>query len=268
MFGSRMTMLIMSCDKFSDLWDGHVQLLEQHWASRCMKTYIVTDKKSDKVYENVSVLSAGEDKEWSERLKFALDYVNTEYVFITLDDYFLIEPVVNEKIDKILSIMATDKYDYIRLYLRPQCPRNAKISKYGEFYNINTQDRYSVNLYAGIWRKSFMMKVIREPKNAWQFEVSLPNVANSLGAKCAMSNNKEYVILDVVRKGKLLHKAARYFKKHDIYHGNRDIISIWYEIKLGIRTWGIRLMPKCVAIWARDFMIKRGHHYFSQDANL
>lgn len=26
-----MTMLILSCDKFSDLWDGHIKLLEKNW---------------------------------------------------------------------------------------------------------------------------------------------------------------------------------------------------------------------------------------------
>ncbi len=266
MFEKQMTMLIMSCDKFSDLWEGHVKLLEQHWGDRGMKTYIVTDKYSDRTFENVTVLPAGEDMEWSERLKYALKHVATEYVFITLDDYFLIKEVSNEKIEKNVSIMQNEGYDYIRLYLRPKCSKSAKRSKYGEFYEINTQDRYSVNLYAGIWRKSFMEQVIRDPRNAWQFEVSLPRVATELGAKCAMSNNGEFVILDVVRKGKLLHKAARYFKKYDVYHGDREVISIWYEIKLGIRTWGIRLMPKFVTKWARNIMIKRGHHYFSQDA--
>lgn len=265
MFENQMTILIMSCDKFSDLWDGHVQLLEQNWGDRGMKTYLVTDKESDKTFEHVTILSTGEDKEWSERLKCALEQVTTEYVFITLDDYFLIKPVSNEKISNILSIMQNDGYDYIRLFLRPKCPKSARISKYGEFYEINTRDRYSVNLYAGIWKKEFMEKVIREPRNAWQFEVSLPHIATELGAKCAMSNNREFVILDVVRKGKLLHKAARYFKKHDVYHGEREVISMWYEIKLGIRTWGIRIMPKFIAKWARNFMIKRGHHYFSQD---
>lgn len=111
-----------------------------------------------------------------------------------------------------------------------------------------------------------MKSVIREPRNAWKFEVSLTRVATELGAKCAMTNNGEYKILDVVRKGKLLHKAVRYFKKNPVYHGDRSVISIWYEIKLGIRTWGIRLMPKFITKAARSFMIKSGHHYFSQDS--
>lgn len=265
MLKKEMTMLIMSCDKFSDLWSGHIQLLNQNWPDRNMDTYIVTDAESQYAYDGATILSAGSDKEWSERLNFALEQIDTEFVFLTLDDYFLINRVSNEKIERLLDIMRKERLDYIRLFLRPKCPRHAKIAAYGAFYRINTKDRYSVNLYAGIWRKSFLQQTIREPKNAWQFEVSLPRIATELHANCAMSNNKEFIILDVVRKGKLLHKAANYFKKYDIYHGERPVISIWDEIKLGIRTWGIRIMPRFVTKWARNYMIKRGHHYFSQD---
>lgn len=262
---NNLTMIIHSCDKFSDLWDAHVQLLEQNWGDRGIPTYILTDKPSDKKYDNVEILPAGEGKELSDRTAKALEVINTEFVLITLDDYFLIESVSSEKIGGVLDMMEAEHFDYVRLYLRPKCKRSAKIKKYGEVYSIDTSDRYCVNLYSGIWRKSFLEKTIRETKNAWQYEVSLPGIAREVGAKCAMSNNREFVILDVVRKGKLLHKSNRYLKNHDLYRGDREVISWWYEIKLAIRTWGIRLMPKCVTRAVRDFMIRRGHHYFSQE---
>ena len=44
----KMTMLILSCDKFSDLWDGHVKQLEKYWPDRNVDTYIITDKQSEK----------------------------------------------------------------------------------------------------------------------------------------------------------------------------------------------------------------------------
>lgn len=265
MFKDKMTMLILSCDKFSDLWDGHVELLDKNWPDRDMDTYIVTDCNTEKTYKNVKIISAGKEKEWSERLKFALKYVNTEYVFITLDDYFLTQKVINRKIKCLIELMQEKNIDYMRLFLRPKCPKSAEMRDYKNIYWINTNDRYSVNLYAGIWKKRFLENTVRKPKNAWQFEVALPKIATEVGAKCAMSNNKEFVILDVVRKGKLLHKATRYFKKHGVYYGNRPVISRWYEIKLGIRTWGVRLMPKCVTDFVRSIMIKLGHHYYSQE---
>ena len=79
-----MTMLILSCDKFSDLWDGHVKLLEQNWPDRNMDTIIVTDKQRQVSYPNVKVFAAGEELEWSERLEKVLESISTDYVFLTL----------------------------------------------------------------------------------------------------------------------------------------------------------------------------------------
>ena len=267
MLKDQMSMMILSCDKFSDLWEGHIKLLEQNWPDRGMKTFLVTDCPSEISFDHVSVIAAGSDMEWSERLGYALEYIETEYVFVTLDDYFLIKPVSTPQIEDILTMMDKEKFDYLRLYLRPKCPRSAKMPEYGEVYRIDTSINYSVNLYAGIWRKSFLVQTIRTPKNAWRYEVSLPKIATEVGAKCAMSNNREFVILDVVRKGKLLHRAANYFKMHDIYHGNRPVIGRWYEIKLGIRTWCVRLMPRKITEIARSLMIRLGHHYYSQDSD-
>lgn len=258
-------MIIHSCDKFSDLWDMHVSLLEENWGDRNIPTYILTDKETSKSYPNVSVLAAGDGKELSDRTKYALNQILTKYILITLDDYLLVKPVSSEKISEVLEMMENEDLDYVRLYLRPKCKANSRMKQYGKVYRIDTNDRYCVNLYVGIWKKSFLEKTIRESKNAWQYEVSLPRIARECGAKCAMSNNKEFVILDTVRKGKFLNKANKYIKSRNLYEGDRAVNSRWYEFKLWVRTWGIRIAPKSVTNKIRNFMIKRGHHYYSQD---
>lgn len=261
----RLTMVIHSCDKYSDLWDAHVSQLEKYWPDRGINTFIVTDKHNPRDYQNVEILATGDGKELSERTQVMLSEIDTEYVFVTLDDYFLIKPVSNEVISNLLDMMDREQFDYLRLYIHPKCKRSARLKEYGKVYRIDTNVRYSVNLYVGIWRKSFLEKTIREPRDAWRYEVSLSRIAREVGARCAMSNNSEFVILDVVRKGKILNKANRYLKKHKIYNGTRPVISRWYEVKLWIRTWGVRLAPKFVSDAARNFMIRRGHHYYSQD---
>ena len=262
---NKMTLLILSCELFSDLWDAHVYQLEKYWSDRGMDTYIVTDKKHETSYEGVKVIAAGEGVEFTDRLKYALEQIDSEYIFITLDDYFLIKNVSNESIEHLVGLMDEQNYDYIRLFKRPTKSKGKRIKGYKRVNDINVNNRYSVNLYSGIWRKEFLKNTLREPLNPWVYEVRLWKVAMELGARCAVSNNHEFVILDVVRKGKILNKANNYFKKHDIYHGSRPVHTHWYEFKLGVRTWGARLMPKFIVNAARKFMIKQGHHYFSQD---
>lgn len=265
--GKKMTMLIMSCDKFSDLWDGHVKLLEENWPDRDMETYIVTDAETSKCFENVKIISAGDTVEWSERLAYALNYVDTEYVFITLDDYFLIKKVDNARIKALAEMMTKENADYIRIFHHPHRATGKRLESYTGLYEIDTTYTYSVNLYPGIWRKSFLEKALEKPRNPWQLEVSLAKTARDNDATCVVDLKKDFRILDVVRKGKLLHKAAAYFKKHpELYCGSREV-NLWsYEIKLGIRSFGVEYAPLPIVNWARNFMIRRGHHYFSQEA--
>lgn len=261
-----MTMLILSCDKYSDLWDGHIKLLEQNWPDRDMRTCIVTDASSEKSYSNVEIISAGTEKEWSERLAHALALVETDYVFITLDDYFLIERVNDSSITELMSMMGEENIDYVRLFPRPKKATREELPGYKKIRRIDTSCNYSVNLYSGIWKKEFALCTVKTPKNAWQFEVFLHKRAEEYGANCVVSLRNEFKILDVVRKGKLLHKSAAYFKKHPgVYEGDRDVNTWNYEIKLTVQQQVARHFPTRLKNRAKAFMTKRGHRYYSDE---
>lgn len=264
MLKEKMTMLILSCDKFSDLWDGHVKMLEENWPDREMDTYIVTDKPSEKSYPHVSVFSVGEGVEWSERLASALSKIKTKYVFITLDDYFLIKRVSTPGIEILVDMMEKENFDYVRLFKRPVRATGEQLPQYDRVYYVDTSGKYSVNLYSGIWKTEFMKATVAQPLNAWQFEVNLHKMAQSYGAKCAVSNNDDFVILDVVRKGKLLHHSAAYFRKHPgIYNGNREVNTWGYEIRLGIKTQVGRHTPRWLHNAIKKVMRKFGYQFYS-----
>lgn len=264
MLKDKITCLIFSCDKFSDLWDGNVMLYNKNWANRDFETYIVTDKHSDKELDEVKLICAGSDVEWSERLKIALQYVKTPYVFITLDDYFLIKPVNSKTINVYINLMANRGYDYLRLFPDPVHSAKEEIKGYKGVHRIDNSYEYSVNLYQGIWNLNFLQYCVREPQNAWHFEVSLRDSAISYNAKCIVSLNADYKVLDVVRKGKLLRNAVRYFKKHpNIYNGNRDVNTWWYEFTLGIKDWGQRHTPEFLLPYARKFLLMIGFKFYS-----
>ena len=261
-----MTMLILSCDNFSDLWDGHIKLLEQNWPDRDMDTFIVTDASSDKHYPGIQIINAGVDAEWSDRLAFALKLVKTDYVFITLDDYFLIKKVDDQSIVDLMNMMEKEKMDYVRLFPRPKKATMEELTGYKGIHRIRTTGVYSVNLYSGIWKKHFAESAVRIPLNAWKFEVSLNKRAEEYGAKCAVSLRNEFQILDVVRKGKLLHKSAAYFKKNPgIYEGTREINTWEYEVKLTIQQQVARHLPKWAHKRVKAVMRKLGHHYYSDE---
>lgn len=238
MLKDKVTCLIFSCDKFSDLWDGNIKMFNENWPDRDFETYIVTDKSTDRRLSGIEIISAGADMEWSDRLKYALQFVKTKYVFVTLDDYYLIKKVDNTRMEHMVELMDKKKIDYIRLFKKPEKATGEQLEGEDGLYYIKKEANYSVNLYSGFWSTEFFAYCVREPRNAWMFEVTLHEQALSYNAICVVDYKEDYKILDVVRKGKILHKAASYFKRHPgIYCGNRELQSRSYEFRLWCKTF-------------------------------
>ena len=61
MLKDKLTLMVHSCNKFSDLWDAHFKLLNENWRDRDLTTYLVTDDETDITFEGVQVICAGID---------------------------------------------------------------------------------------------------------------------------------------------------------------------------------------------------------------
>lgn len=262
MLSDKLTLIVHSCQKFSDLWDAHFLLLDKNWDDRGVRTILATDEPTEWSHPGVEVFSAGKGKELSDRTKAVMSIVKTEYVLITLDDYFPIYPIDTKKIEYLVSVMEAEQLDYIRMFHRPWSFR--KLKNYRKIFEIDLSEDYAVNLYAGIWRTSFAANTVRESMNAWDYEVSLTAVARELGAHCAMSKNKDFPIMDTIRKGKLLTRAAKYFEKNPIYHGNREIMRRRDEIRIEVMTISKFLMPDWMVNPVKSALRKIGMNFFSK----
>lgn len=263
MLKDKITCLIFSCDKFSDLWNGNLHLFRKNWIDKDFETYIITDKESNRTFPDAKVIAAGDNVQWTDRLKYALQFVKTKYVFLTLDDYFLIKTVNSDHIEKYVDLMEQKGYDYIRFFKRPKSATRDELPYFPGLHNIENSHMYSVNLYPCLWSKDFLSYTVKESRSPWDYEVTLHKRAIEYNAKCLVCLNKEYEILDVVRKGKLLHNAAWYFKRHPgIYDGNRQVQSLWFEIKLFFKTEINRHCPDILRDSLRDFYVKCGGSTF------
>lgn len=265
---SKFSIIISTCDKFSDLWDAHIQLLNENWSDRNVDTFLVTDEPTKRTFENVTVVAAGEGTEITERLRAVMPLIKTEYVLFTLDDYFLTEKISTKAILKDIEDMEEQRIDYMRLSVLSM--KNLKNRKAVEvtdkvYLMDNWAREYVVSLYAGLWKKSFMEKTLHGTLNAWQYEVALTKMARDMQARCAVSCRQEFPILDVIRKGKVLTKARAYFKKNPIYNGTRETMKRKDEIMLDIRTWLRVWLPLPLFKAAKAVMRKRGYKFFSDE---
>ena len=197
-----------------------------------------------------------------QRLKKYIKTCDTEYILITLDDYYVDKKIDTKKIQRAIDIMETKKLDYFRFWPYPH--ERKKIDDIEKAYWIELNGNYKVNLYPAIWRKEFLEDTIKDSLSAWEYEVSLTSIAKSLGANCAYSVNNEFHIVDVIRKGELLHPAKKYLDSKGLKL-DRKLISRKQEIKLDIMYYAKEVVPKPILRVIKKIMVKMGHKFISED---
>jgi hypothetical protein len=233
---SKLSILISTCDKFSDLWEAHIDLYLKNWHGGFCKTYLVTDKATTRHFEDVKIIVADNGLDFPMRIKYALDFIETPYVLLTLDDYFLFKNVYNEKIKYLVDCCETQSIDYLLLYDR----RMTKEKHYKSIETITPIDlnkKYALTLYPAIWSVEFLRKTVPGNLSPWHYEVSLTQAAIKENANCQFSQAGTFDILDVIRKGKVLHKAKHYFTQNNINIGDRPTISRIIEVRLAFMDW-------------------------------
>lgn len=243
---NRATITIHTCDAYKDIWDTNIMLLNKNWSDRNMRTILVTDKKTDKKYDGVEIMSTGEElgNDMPSRLKDALDRIETEYTIFLLDDYYLTKKIDNQKINNLLTIMDENKIDYLAF---------DKIHKRSEVINedeliykldINSKNEYMVCLYQAIWRTSVFKKMVQEKIDIWNFEVSLTQKCIDIGALCATSLKNQLPIVDMIRKGYWLWTAKDVVKEYNLIGKGRKFMPISMAVKYYPVCFVSRYVPK------------------------
>ncbi len=184
------SILIIGYDGYKDVWDHDVELLNKYWKQR-PKTYLA-DSILRPEYEGVEIINAGEGSEWSRKVQVALETIESQYVILLLEDFFVTDYVDNSEFRAIVDMIEKDEIKFYQLLVQLINPRWEK----GKFYKGNrdikiipTNKKYGLNLQAAIWKKDFLKEVVGTGNyNAWEFEV------NQLGREDYNENKIEYLI--------------------------------------------------------------------------
>ena len=258
------SLLVSTCDKFSDLWDEHIAHLRKHWIGESWRIYLVTDKPTDRRYEGIEIIVAGEDKDFPMRIKYAAQHIESDFILLSLDDYFIINDIYEEKLRLLVDRAYNDHIDYLKLYDR-RMTDPAKYEPVEKLNKIDLSKKYAITLYPAIWNRAFLYKSVLSDMTAWKYEPSLTEYARNNNANCMFSHAGLFDILDVVRKGKVLNKANRYFNTHGIDIGDRPRISRITEIKLLIMDYISWYTPRGIFVAGKRILKKLGKTFYSED---
>ena len=251
------SVLVVGYDGYIDVWNHFFDLMNKYWPDR-PKTYLATSELVP-IYDNVEVVPAGKNTEWSKRAMAALNKINTPYTILMLEDFFISDYVDNKKVKSCLDLVKKDdiKFYQILVQLVKQTWEKGKAYKGDRHIHVIPKDKkYGINLQAAIWQTQFLKeKIGTENYNAWQFEM------NQLGNEIYNEKKIEYLIDDrnilnithTIVQSKYLRGAVRKMEKigHPIDLNEREVLGKKDDFKYNLKLFMYSVTPKMLVKQAK-----------------
>lgn len=186
------TLLVNSCDNYSDVWELFFKALKEQWPDCNMSIVLNTESKQYPNFEGISVVNFPSKKGkdcWGKRYKHILKVIKTPYIIPVLEDFVLQERFTgNELISKTIEWM--DKNPDIGvfyLHKHPYVDQNK--TEYEGFGLMPQKSEYKLSTAFGIWRKEYLNKCIRGFETPWEWEMYVTR-------KAWKYKEKEYALLE------------------------------------------------------------------------
>jgi hypothetical protein len=202
--------VIVSCEKYSDLWGTMVDSISKHWPEITENLYILSDKPAPSA---VPLVVSNENLSWSDNLLFLLgrfEYSHT-HVFLMMEDGPFIKRVNDERIKNIFNLFFESNGSFLTLLNEP-----AATSKGNCFFGpIGRDSPYRPTATFALWEISALKRVLRAGETAWEFEKKgARRVEGEDGYFSCFKS--ELSCLHVVVKGKLVRGVRAKLKEHGL----------------------------------------------------
>lgn len=193
--------LVISCDKYSDLWEPCVNIFNKTWPDCPYDKYIATNIKEFN-YKGFSNILMGEDKSWSFGLKYVLAKLQEqyEYVFTLLEDYYFIEQIDNEYMIRMFDSFVQADGNFLSLFKLP-----SRLKPYNDYFGeLENNIPYRQSCVFTLWKIKTLNEILKDEENAWEFEKI--GVVRGFRYEKFFGTFLNYKVINVVIKGKLVPK--------------------------------------------------------------
>lgn len=234
------TILFLSCDKYSDLWEPLFYSFHKHWKNCPYPVYLGSNTVSGKD-KTVKTLLSGPDKDWSSSSQRILDQIKTPYVFIWLDDIFPTAPVQERDFIDVIAFMKRMKAKHMHVEPKPVPDKILEDGKFGEY---GKGAPYRVTAF-GFWEVAALKALLLAGESPWNFEImGSYRSSYSDGYYCTMKNILPR--MNMVEKGKYFREAYDYALHHNlpIAKTKRPILESGSYIKSNLKKYYFNFMIK------------------------
>lgn len=209
---NRLSIVVVSYDGYSDLWNDFFKLKKQNWPDCPFNTYLVNNCKSfnDK---GVKVINCGKNAQWSDRARYALEKIDTPYVCMMVEDFFISGRIDNAEVQNALDIIERNKLRFYKIQTMSKIatPQYESISF---LHTIPSNLKYGISLTTAIWERRYLLDLIgKKSYNPWRFEIARVEEAihSPIPAQClgVFDERDIFHICHMVVQGKFIPSALK-----------------------------------------------------------
>ncbi len=252
---SDVSILIIGFDGYSDLWNDCVSLLKRFW-SDCPYDIVFVNNEIDFAFDGVKTIHAGTNAEWSKKVQVGLQSINSKYVCLLLEDFFVSDTVNTIEFEKLISLMNIKCIDYLKLAdlnnafkdLNKAIPENKKI------HMIKYSDDYGICLQASIWNHKYLNDLVGDANyNAWIFEFNRVKESQQENKKGYRTNalfdtSNPLHLKHGVMQSKYIPSTIKFFKSKGI------VLNVKREVMSRSKYSMVRFISFCkglIPLWLR-----------------
>ena len=196
------TVLVCSCDKYADLLKPFIELWRRFWPDCPFELVLVTETDPH-VAGFDRVIACGGGSNWCPRLVAALNQIDTPYVLMLCDDYFLSRRVDTQQLLSRLAQMREFGAANLRLIPNPRpTATNAEPFGHGtDLLRYKPMKAYSIATQSGLWRRDFLRSLADGRASIWEFERYGSFDKRTVAETLLVTPTKEFPFVDAVHKG-------------------------------------------------------------------
>ncbi len=242
--------LVVSCDSYSDLWRPFFTLLWRHWPDCPFPVYLGTNS-AEYQDERVSSLNVGPDESWSKNLRYFLNQMDSKYVLLLLEDFFLTKRVATDAVVEHLKILDTLGGTVMRLYPNP--PPEAQLKGVPGVGIIHRRAKFRVSAQGAIWNRADLLALIRDEESPWDFELRGSERSRTRADGYFSTFKPVLGYLQGVEQGRWFWYPALRFRREGIGcdFGARPVMPAWEAGKKATNRFRKRLLHRARGIGLR-----------------
>jgi hypothetical protein len=225
------TLLIVSCDAYKDLWRPFFHSLFKYWPD-CPYPIFLGSNESGYPDPRIKSILVGPDRDYSSNLLAMLERIETPWLILWIEDLLLSTPINTARLSNLIDLAQNHQAGYLKL--SANTPWAFTKDKTQEIGPIPKGIKYRATIGLSLWKKDVLVRLLRPGESAWQVERNGGLRSNSFVEPfCCLStnvrSNPPLSSVNSVIKGRWNRDALPFLRKEGLGDciPNRPIQSFW-----------------------------------------